>query len=197
MNTISAMGILLASGSPRRREILSSLGYEFDVVIPDLDERNIPGERPEDHVRRLSLAKAQFVAHRHSNDLVIGADTIVVLGDAILGKPSSPEEAVSMLSMLSGKAHTVFTGLSLVNLDQRIAASDYDSTEVIFNDLRPEDIRRYVESGEPSDKAGAYGIQGMGSFLVHRYYGELDTIIGFPTKLFKKMLQEVTSCHNP
>jgi septum formation protein len=188
--------IILASGSPRRKELLSSLGYDFDVIAPDLDETPLPGEKPSAHVLRLSLAKARAVAAAHPKDLVIGADTIVVLDDIILGKPASPAEAVSMLKMLSGKPHVVYTGLSLAILSDNIIKSDYDATKVVFNDLEERAIENYVASGEPLDKAGAYGIQGMGSFLVREYDGEFDTVIGFPTKLFRKMLEEVVSCRN-
>lgn len=99
-----------------------------------------------------------------------------------------------MLELLSGKTHTVFTGLSVIILTKDIAKTDYDSTRVTFNKLSSEDIHRYVESREPLDKAGAYGIQGMGSFLVDNYNGEIDTVIGFPSKLFQKMYEEVQSC---
>jgi septum formation protein len=193
---VSTTKIILASGSPRRKELLSGLGYQFDVIIPSLDESLLPGENPSGHVLRLSLAKARAIAMEHSDDIVIGADTIVVLGDKILGKPASPEEAVSMLKLLSGKPHVVYTGLSLVILNDNIIKSDYDATKVVFNHLEESAIEKYVASGEPLDKAGAYGIQGMGSFLVNHYEGEFDTVIGFPTKLFKKLFEEVVSCRN-
>ena len=196
MMEVTTTKIILASGSPRRKELLSGLGYQFKVIIPRLDESLLPGEIPSEHVLRLSLAKARAVATGHSEDIVIGADTIVVLGEKILGKPASPAEAVSMLKLLSGKPHTVYTGLSLVILKDNIIKSDYDSTKVVFNDLQESAIEKYVASGEPLDKAGAYGIQGMGSFLVNNYEGEFDTVIGFPTKLFKKLLEEVVSCRN-
>jgi septum formation protein len=193
---ISTGKIILASGSPRRKELLSNLGYKFEIIVPDLDETPLQGEIPAQHVRRLSLAKAEIIAKDHPADLVIGADTIVVLEDTILGKPASPDEAVSMLKFLSGKSHVVYTGLSLVIKDDTIAISKYDSTRVIFNNLDDKAIREYVASGEPLDKAGAYGIQGMGSFLVNHYEGEFDTVIGFPTELFKRMYEEVVSCRN-
>jgi len=188
--------MILASKSPRRRELLSRLGYEFEVISPELDESPLNGEKPIEHVLRLSLAKARLVAERFPGDLVIGADTIVVSDGVILGKPGSPAEAESMLRLLSGKPHTVYTGLSIVILRDGCARSDYDSTRVVFNDLDHKAILEYVASGEPLDKAGAYGIQGMGSFLVHHYEGEFDTVIGFPSKLFKKMFEEVVTCRN-
>jgi len=196
MIAITGLNMVLASGSPRRREILSNLGYEFNVVVPDLDEAALNGESSSEHVLRLSNAKAELVAERFPHDLVIGADTIVVLDDKILGKPFSPQAAVSMLKVLSGKVHTVYTGLSLMIRSEGIKRGGYDSTRVAFNLLKDYDIERYVESGEPLDKAGSYGIQGMGSFLVSSYDGEFDTVIGFPTKLFRRLYEEVESCRN-
>jgi septum formation protein len=196
MTDDEAMRMILASGSPRRKEILSGLGYDFEVIVPHVDESYSENETPAEHVVRLAEAKARFVAREHPDELVIGADTIVVLGDQILGKPSSPAFAIAMLKKLSGKTHIVYTGLSLVNLSENIGKTDCDSTRVLFNQLRDEDIRRYVNSGEPLDKAGAYGIQGMGSFLVKSYDGEFDTVIGFPTKLFGRLYEEVTSWRN-
>jgi septum formation protein len=194
IRAITAMKIVLASGSPRRQKLLSEMGYDFEIVTPIIAEENNPGETPEDHVKRLSRLKAESVARRFPDSLVVGADTIVVLENRILGKPESRVEATSMLELLSGKTHTVFTGLSVIILTKDIANTDCDSTRVTFNKLSSEDIHRYVESREPLDKAGAYGIQGMGSFLVDNYKGEIDTVIGFPSKLFQKMYKEVQSC---
>jgi septum formation protein len=194
--SISTIKMILASGSPRRKELLSRLGHEFSVIAPDIDENVIDGESPEQHVMRLALAKAMAIAETNPDDLVIGADTIVVLGEKILGKPSSVDDAISMLTLLSGKAHIVYTGLALALFGDEIIKSDFDKTRVVFNPLNQADIVGYVASGEPLDKAGAYGIQGMGSFLVKNYDGEFDTVIGFPTKLFSKMYEEVVSCRN-
>jgi len=194
--TVGTLKLILASRSPRRQELLSRLGYEFGVAEPGIEESQIPGEKPAAHVLRLALEKARRIASSFPSELVIGADTIVVLDEIILGKPSSPDEAVNMLKSLSGREHVVYTGLSMILLDGKIENSDYDATKVIFNNLDDRDIFRYVESGEPMDKAGAYGIQGMGSFLVDHYEGEFDTVIGFPTKLFARMLEEVVSCRN-
>ena len=193
---ISTLKIILASRSPRRRELLSKLGYQFDVLAPEVSENQIAGEGPVEHVLRLSLEKARAIAAHHPKDLVIGADTIVVTNNFILGKPASEEDAISMLKMLSGKPHVVYTALTLMILNDNIARSDHDSTRVVFNELGQEAILEYVKSGEPLDKAGAYGIQGMGSFLVHHYEGEFDTVIGFPARLFKRMFEEVVSCRN-
>ena len=173
---------------------MKEMGYEFEIVAPISDEDLMPGESPADHVLRVSRDKAESVAGDFEDDFVLGADTIVVLEERIFGKPESKADAARMLGTLSGKNHTVYTGLTIVNLSNGTTLSRYDSTKVSFKILNEVDIERYIESGEPMDKAGSYGIQGMGSFLVERYDGELDTVIGFPRKLFKSMYQEVISC---
>jgi len=190
------MKIILASGSPRRRKILSDMGYDFEITVADIVEDIIRDESPANHVLRLSEKKAEKVAVDYPDDMVIGADTAVVLDGEILGKPDSEKEAFEMLLKLSGKTHTVYTGLAVVVRSEKIRRSDYDRTEVTFNELSEGRIREYVNSGEPLDKAGSYGIQGMGSFLVKNYSGEIDTVIGFPSGLFKKMYMEVRSCLN-
>jgi septum formation protein len=194
MKETVCMNIILASASPRRSRILSELGYQFRTVPSKIVEKSIPGESPEDHVLRLSGIKAKTVADDYPGDLVIGADTEVVLQGEILGKPDSEGEAIEMLKMLSGQTHSVYTGLTLIQADERISKSGYDKAEVTFNDLSEERIRDYVKSGEPLDKAGSYGIQGIGSFLVKNCAGELDTVIGFPSRLFKQLYKEVSSC---
>ncbi len=191
-----AMKLILASGSPRRRKIMAELGYDFDVIPANVSEDLMFEESPKEHVLRLSRIKAESVAVGRKDDLVIGADTIVVLENRILGKPESEKQASEMLEMLSGKMHTVFTGLTLIHNKENYKRSDFDFTEVTFNDLSEAEVREYINTGEPLDKAGSYGIQGMGSFLVNNYRGELDTVIGFPSKLFEKMYQEVLSCQN-
>jgi septum formation protein len=194
MKTISAIKIVLASGSPRRQRILSDIGFEFEVAPQNVEEEIIPGESPTEHIRRLSREKAEAAGSSFKDYLIIGADTIVVLGDTIFGKPESEDDARRMLSELSGHTHTVFTGLTMIVPSERLSRFGYDSTRVTFNSLTPEDIDRYVRSGEPMDKAGAYGIQGMGSFLVAGIDGELDTVVGFPSRLFKTMFEEIGSC---
>lgn len=179
--------IILASSSPRRLRLLLKEGYQFDVVKPNIDESRIGRESPEAYVRRLARAKAESVA---GNDaLVIGADTVVVLGDEFLQKPADEDEARSILMKLSGKRHMVFSGLAIKCPRCLKIDDDFDSTEVVFNVLTEREVMEYIKTGEPMDKAGAYGIQGMGSFLVKEIRGELDTVVGFPLKLFRKMLE--------
>lgn len=194
MKDTVCMNIILASASPRRRKILSDMGHRFTAIPARIIEESIPGETPEDHVVRLSSIKAETVAADNPGDLVIGADTAVVLDGEILGKPFSENEAMEMLRKLSGRTHTVYTGLAFIHIDGNIKIAGYDKTEVTFNDLKDERIKEYVGSGEPLDKAGSYGIQGIGSFLVKEFSGELDTVIGFPSRLFAKMYEEVSAC---
>lgn len=184
----------MASGSPRRRQILEEMGYKFEIVVPEVNEEIVRGESPEDHVLRVSRLKARKVSSNHPEDIVIGSDTVVVLENKILGKPIDKSDALKMLRDLSGKSHTVFSGISLLQDSKGVSLSRYDSTRVRFAELSDEQINNYIESGEPMDKAGAYGIQGLGSYLVDSYEGSLDTVIGFPSGLFKSMYKEVLSC---
>jgi septum formation protein len=184
--------IVLASGSPRRLKLLMEEGYKFEVMSPDVDETRLPAESPQDYVRRLALAKAKSVSVDKA--LVIGADTVVVLGDEFLNKPSSESEAKTILEKLSGNTHAVYTGLGIICPVCEREDSGFDKTIVHFNRLTEQAILGYIKSGEPMDKAGAYGIQGMGSFLVKKIEGKLDTVIGFPKELFKLMLKEHETC---
>jgi septum formation protein len=196
MREAVCMKIILASGSPRRRKILSEMGYDFEIAVANIIEDIIGNESPAEHVVRLSGSKAEKIGIEYPDDLVIGADTAVVLDGEILGKPESKDDACKMLSRLSGKTHIVFTGLTVLIKNRNVKIADYDKTEVTFNDLSESQIKEYIDSGEPLDKAGSYGIQGMGSFLVKNHNGEIDTVIGFPSRLFEKMHREAVSCLN-
>jgi septum formation protein len=184
--------IVLASSSPRRLKLLSDEGFEFRAIPPDIDEKRLDRESPEKYVCRLAEAKARAI--NNGDSLVIGADTVVVLGDEFLNKPASALDAKLILEKLSGRSHEVYTGISLICSGCGRVNTDFDSTEVRFNVLTEAAILEYINSGEPLDKAGAYGIQGMGSFLVKEIAGELDTVIGFPLKLFRKMIEEHRQC---
>ncbi len=188
------MKIVLASSSPRRLSLLSEAGFEFDVQYPDVNEDRLANELPDKYVCRLAESKARAVSN--GNSLTIGADTVVVLGGEFLTKPGSEDEAKTILEKLSGKPHMVYTGVSVVCSGCGRVHTDYDSTKVQFNVLTEQDILQYIKTGEPMDKAGAYGIQGMGSFLVRQYDGELDTVIGLPRKLLRKLLEEHRKCLN-
>lgn len=183
--------LILASSSPRRKEILEKDGVEFRIRFPlDIVEET-SGSDPVEHVLTLSRKKAESISGRTGEGIILGADTVVVLDGEILGKPKSPKEARSMLKKLSGRAHKVYTGITLLNKYNGKSVSDYDCTEVKFNRLEDEKIAEYIHSGEPMDKAGAYGIQGMGNFLVENIQGNLDNVIGLPRAKLKEMLYKI------
>jgi septum formation protein len=180
--------IILASASPRRADLLRQLGLSFDVVPSAVPEDVLPGEAPEAHVRRLSREKAQSIQELGPGNLIVAGDTVVVMGERILGKPGDRGEAVSMLMSLSGETHRVVSGLAVAfpSGDVRVGVS---TTEVTFRPFQESTARLYVETGEPMDKAGAYGIQGMGSALVEGIHGDYNTVVGLPIPLFLQLLE--------
>ena len=184
--------LILASSSPRRAEILRKQRIDFETICPhNMDEEKISAD-PVVHVLELSRKKVQSVLHKVQEGLILGADTIVVLNGEILGKPKDRAHAQGILRKLSGKTHRVYTGLTLMDKRSGKISSDHDCTEVTFNELDEEDIKDYIATGEPMDKAGAYGIQGMGSFLVDRIRGNLDNVIGLPMQKFRQILKTIT-----
>ena len=172
------MKIVLASGSPRRRELLKSLGLEFEVYKPDVDESIIDGESPSELCERLSRLKAQAGAEKFPDALVIAADTIVVIDDLILGKPKDRDDAFNMLKRLQGKWHEVITGITIC-MKGNILSHD-EHTRVKFRELSDSEIHAYVSTGECDDKAGAYAVQGYGSLLVERIEGDYFNVVGLP-----------------
>ncbi|MDR1773974.1 MAG: Maf family protein [Clostridioides sp.] len=183
------MKIILASASPRRREILHRYHLDFQVIKADIDESMLEQESPIDLVKRLSFEKGMFVAKKNNNDLVISADTIVVLNDKILGKPLNRLEAFEMISSLSNKKHKVITGFSLINLSNNKIINDFVVTEVKFKKLTDKNINDYLDTGEYVDKAGAYGIQGYGALLVESIEGDFFNIVGFPISKVSDLLR--------
>jgi septum formation protein len=177
----------LASASPRRRELLEGLGLRFTVHPPEIDEARAPGELPEAYVRRLALEKSARVSKQLAGKLVLGADTAVVLGEEILGKPRDQGDAVGILSRLAGRTHTVLTGIAVSGLSQKAAVV---TTKVEIRDLSSEEIEWYVSTNEPMDKAGAYAIQGIGSFLVKSIEGSFSNVVGLPLVETLEMLRE-------
>ncbi|HEX6313928.1 MAG TPA: nucleoside triphosphate pyrophosphatase [Gemmatimonadaceae bacterium] len=184
-----AVPVVLASQSPRRRELLSLIGIPHDVRPADLDESVLPGELPASHAERLARAKAAVVADGASDAVVIGADTIVVIDGDILGKPGDGAEAVSMLRRLSGRTHTVHTAVAVTRRGRMVAG--VESVEVTFRDLSDEQIAAYLATGEPLDKAGAYGIQGYGAVIVERVHGDYFAVMGLALGLLVRLLSEV------
>lgn len=175
--------IVLASSSPRRRELLSTLGFAFDVINPSSDETVSENETPEDFALRVSVEKAWSVSRSLGEGaVVIGADTIVVVDGEILGKPEDPEEASSMLRKLSGKEHHVYTAFSIVRPKNEILHSEIVDTSVRVKPLAASEIEGYIKTGEPMDKAGAYGIQGIGSFMVRGIEGSYSNVVGLPVE---------------
>lgn len=175
------MELVLASQSPRRAELLRTAGFTFDVRSRPVPEVRLPGETQLEYVQRLARDKAE-AAWEHGNEIVLGADTIVVLGSRVLEKPVDAADAQAMLETLSGRSHTVITGICLRHPQGSIV--DSASTQVCFAPLTTEEIAAYVASGEPMDKAGAYGIQGLASKFVTRIEGCYFNVVGLPLALF-------------
>jgi len=171
---------ILASASPRRRELLGQLGLSFIVVPSMLQEINQSGMKPPVHATYFAEAKAKEVANRYPHKWVLGADTIVVLGQEILGKPADFTEASSMLSRLSGKSHSVITSICLAHASMELLESDWVETKVFMRRLTVKDIEGYIRTGEPIDKAGGYGIQGIGGCLIQRIEGSYSNVVGLP-----------------
>ena len=182
------MNIMLASQSPRRRELLEQVGITgFQVISPDVDERVEPGLSPAGMVEELSLRKARAAADKTGPDgLIIAADTVVALDGAVLGKPRDREDAFAMLSALSGREHRVYTGVSVLRGDR--AVTEHEETAVCFRALAPGEIWGYIATGEPMDKAGAYGIQGVGALLVRGIRGDYCNVVGLPVFRLGRML---------
>ena len=173
--------IVLASTSPRRKDLLQSVGIQFEIIAPSSDESLLSKENPEDYALRLSKEKALSVSQNlDGNTLVIGADTIVVVDNKILGKPKDEEDAKIMLSKISGRAHHVLTAFSITKGEHEILHTHIVGTEVIVKTLEPQEIEGYIKTGEPMDKAGAYGIQGVGAFMVKEVRGSYTNVVGLP-----------------
>ena len=186
------MELILASGSARRRELLNMCGYDF-TVMPCSAEERVSADTPEELVRRLALLKAETVfdslpQNRREDAVVLGSDTVVVLDGEIIGKPTDAADAVSILRRESGRMNTVYTGLAAVSARSRSVC--FDSAEVWFSELSDDEIKAYVASGEPLDKAGAYGIQGRFSMFIKGIRGSYFTVVGLPVHMLYKMLSE-------
>ena len=180
---------ILASGSPRRRELMNLITNDFVCEVSGCDEFVPEGTPPEQIPALLAEQKAQAVAQSHPNDIVIGSDTIVVLDGKVFGKPKTPEKAADMLRALSGRTHTVYTGVAVVEHGE--TRSFVQGADVEFFELSDKLINQYVATGEPLDKAGAYGIQGAGALLIKGIAGDYYTVMGFPVAAAARFLGTV------
>lgn len=175
---IPGLDIVLASASPRRQELLRQVGVSFRVIPSQVDEQVDEPMQPGALVEHLALAKARDVAAREAGALVLGSDTIVVVDEQVLGKPKDRADAIAMLKQLSGRSHQVMTGVALVTAERELVG--HEVTTVRFRTLEPGEIERYVDSGEPMDKAGAYGIQGRAAAMISAIEGDYFTVVGLP-----------------
>ena len=189
---LSLPEIVLASGSPRRSEILTSVGWSFVKDVADVDESEREGESPEDYVRRLSLEKASAVAKRNEDRVVLGADTTVVIGGSIIGKPVDLDVAARMLRLLSGNWHEVLTGVSLVKSSGGgiESSTDLQRTRVKFSELSDSEIEFLVRFGEPLDKAGAYAVQAQAALFIEGIEGDYWNVVGLPIGLVYEMMRK-------
>ena len=184
------MKLILASGSPRRRELLAGAGYSFDVIVSDAEESMDDASDPAAVAKHNALVKAAAVSSEApAGALVIGADTIVVLDGHIFGKPADAAQAAQFLAELSGRTHQVITGVALVMGDAFF--SFHETTDVVFKDLDEQTIAAYVATGDPLDKAGAYGIQSSGDMLVDHIEGDYDNVVGLPVTRLSRMLRKL------
>lgn len=185
---------VLASASPRRKELLEKMGLQFSVVVSEADESTVSRDIPVNlYVQELALLKASATAKmllRNKKALIIAADTIVTLDGEILGKPDGEDGAKKMLSSLSGRTHEVYTGYCIMRISDGKTVCNSVKTEVKFKTLTEQKIRSYIESGEPMDKAGAYGIQGLGSMLIEKINGDYFNVVGLPVSALADTLEE-------
>lgn len=181
--------MILASASPRRKEILENFGFSFKTIVKNIDETS-DKTRAEEKILEIAEKKARAAAIDFPDENVIGADTVVVVDGKILGKPKDEKEAFSMLKSLSGRSHEVITAFSFININKNISYSDYEITKVYFKNLTDDEINWYINTKEPIDKAGAYGIQGKGAFFVEKIEGDFFSVMGFPLGKFVRFLNK-------
>ena len=179
--------LILASQSPRRAELMKMLGLKFDIIPADIDEKYLRHEAPPAHALRLAREKALVLAKRHPKALVVGSDTVVVIDRSVLGKPKNEKEAVSMLMRLQGRQHRVATGIAVARGEECIA--EVEIVRVKFHGFDEDYARAYVRTGEPMDKAGAYGIQGFGAALVESIQGDYFAVMGLPVQRMVRMFE--------
>jgi septum formation protein len=183
------MMLILASASPRRRELLTQAGFRFDVLPAHIDETRRPNEAPADYVERLALEKAEAILALHPNATALGADTTVVLDGAILNKPVDRADAERMLRALSGRTHLVQTGVAVLTRDTRRSA--VETTSVVFDTISESDLAHYLATGDSLDKAGAYGIQGYAARWITRIEGDFFNVVGLPIATTIRLLADL------
>ncbi len=188
---------ILASASPRRKQLLEQIGLSPVVIPAQIPEPPYTTGEPEKYARDLADAKCSAIASRHPGDIVLGADTIVVAGDQVLGKPETPDEARQMLHLLSNRWHRVTTAYSLICQTHERRVVNAESTRVHFRDLDAEDVENYIQTGDPFDKAGAYGIQDGSALFVDRIEGDFYTVVGFPLSRFAQDLKKLLATLPP
>jgi septum formation protein len=186
---VSACRVVLASGSPRRHQLLELIGIQHEVAPANIDETMRPREMPRRHAERLAREKASAAATREPDRITIGADTIVVVNRKVLGKPIDADDARRMLSLLSGREHTVITAVAVAR--GRKLRSAVEEVQVRFRRLRNDEIDAYIATGEPMDKAGAYGIQGFGATIVERVEGDYFAVMGLPLARLVALLRDL------
>lgn len=186
--------LILASASPRRAEILTAVGWEFTKDAAGIDETELSGEHPGDYVSRLALEKAQAVAEKYDEAIVLGADTTVVIDDQIIGKPFDLKDAERMLKMLSGKRHEVLTGVALIRksaTENQKSIVGLQRTGVKFAELNQQEINFLVENGSPLDKAGAYAVQAQAALFIEEIQGDYWNVVGLPVSLVYRLVEEL------
>lgn len=181
--------MILASASPRRKEILENFGFSFKTIVKNIDETS-DKTRAEEKILEIAEKKARAAAKDFPDENVVGADTVVVVDGKILGKPKDEKEASAMLKSLSGRSHEVITAFSFINLNKNISYSECEVTKVYFKSLTDSEINWYINTKEPMDKAGAYGIQGKGAFFVEKIEGDFFSVMGFPLGRFVRFLNK-------
>lgn len=187
--------LILASASPRRQELIRTIGLPYRIDAADVDESMPEGTAPDDLVEQLSLRKAQAVSGRVPDgepSIVIGSDTVVVLDGRILGKPKDEQDAADMLSAIAGRTHQVYTGITCIEVRTGTVLTRHEVSHVTMKPMDQDRIRRYVATGEPSDKAGAYAVQGIGALLVAKIEGDYFNVVGMSVRLLGEMLEELS-----
>lgn len=183
--------LILASGSPRRAEILEAVGWPFEMVAANIDESRFESEAAVPYVKRLAQAKAEAVAKKLPSGLVLGADTVVLVEGKILGQPQNPEDARRMLKLLSGRWHEVLTAVALLRAGENRSVVEHERTRVRFAEMSAAEIDWYVETGEPRDKAGAYAVQGQAALFIEEVQGDYFNIVGLPVRLVYKLARKI------